>query len=147
MHKLLFIVVALLVTSCFKEKGAEETLSAFVKERFEGALDRNEMADYLSGQMQESILAMEEEEFEKFSDLSKLKKKRFEITHSNCSEAKCFITYIVSYDQHGDSSKEYRVDNKKIAEMMKEENSWKIENVTNVKTYIDSEKALEIEGQ
>ncbi len=147
MRKLLFIVAALLLSGCFKEKGAEETLSNFVKERFSGSLDRNEMGDYLSGQMKDSILSMEEEEFEKFSDLSKYKKKIFKIVHANCSEAKCFITYLISYDQYGESTKDYRVDNKKIAEMIKIESAWKIENVTNVKTYIDAENALDIESK
>ena len=147
MRRLLFIIVALSITSCFKEKGAEETLTTFIKERFNGSLDRNEMGDYLSGQMRESIMAMEEDDFEKFSDLSKFKKKIFKITHANCSEAKCFITYLISYDQYGEKVKDYRVDNKKIAEMVKVETSWKIENVTNVKTYIDAENALQIEGE
>ncbi|CBW28130.1 putative exported protein [Halobacteriovorax marinus SJ] len=147
MHKLLIILVALSVTSCFKEKGAQETLSTFIQKRFNGSLDRTEMADYLSGQMKDSVLAMEEEEFDKFSDMSKYKKKTFKITHSNCSEAKCFLTYIISYDQFGESTKDYRVDNKKIAEMVKLEKEWKIENVTNVKTYIDADKTLEIEAE
>ncbi|WP_372652602.1 hypothetical protein [Halobacteriovorax sp.] len=147
MRRLLIVVVALLLTGCFKEKGAEETLSTFVNARFNGDLDRNEMGDYLIGEMNDSIMAMEEEEFENFSDLSKLKKKKFKITHSNCSQEKCFITYIISYDQYGDTSKDFRVDNKKIAEMMKVEKSWKIQNVTNVKTYIDAEKPLDIESK
>mgnify|MGYP001141813607 CR=1 FL=1 len=147
MRRLFIVVIALLLSGCFKEKGAEETLSVFVNARFNGDLDRNEMGDYLSGQIKDSIMAMEEEDFDRFSDLSKLKKKKFKITHSNCSEEKCFITYIISYDQYGDTTKDFRVDNKKIAEMIKIDKSWKIENVTNVKTYIDAEKALEIEAK
>lgn len=147
MRKLLIVIVALLLTGCFKEKGAEETLSVFVNARFDGELDRNEMGEYLSGQMKDSIMEMNEEDFNRFTDLSKLKKKKFKITHANCSEDKCFITYIISYDQYGDKNKDFRVDNKKIAEMMKVDKSWKIENVTNVKTYIDAEKPLDIESK
>ncbi len=144
MPKLLIVLLALVLSGCFKEKGAEETLRSFVEERFKGNLDHNEIGEYLSGTLKSSIMAMNETEFTNYSDLSKYKKKKFKITHSNCSVEKCFITYLISYDQFRDSKKSFRVDNKKIAEMVKLEESWKIENVTNVKTYIESKEALDI---
>lgn len=145
MPKLLLVLLALALSGCFKEKGAQETLRSFVEERFKGNLDHNEIGEYLSGSLKSTIMAMTDEEFTNYSDLSKFKKKKFKITHSNCSIEKCFITYLISYDQLKESTKAFRVDNKKIAEMVKIEESWKIENVTNVKTYIESKEPLEVE--
>jgi hypothetical protein len=147
MNKLLLLTLTLLFTvGCFKEKGAQETLRAYIEGRFQGSLDRLEVSEFLSGHLKKNILEMSDEDFEKYSNLSNLKKKKFKVTYESCSLDKCFITYLISYDQLKDSKDFFRVDSKKIAEMTKIEDEWKIEKVTNVKSYLESKEPLNIEN-
>lgn len=146
MFKYIFLAIALLfTTSCFKEKGASETLKTYIQQRFNGELDRLEIQQYLVGAIHDEIKNMSEDDFEKYSDLSNLKKKKFKVTHENCNSDKCFITYLISYDQFKDSKDFFRVDSKKIAELTKIDDSWKIEKVTNVKSYLESKQPIDIE--
>ncbi len=145
MLKYILIAASLLLsTSCFKEKGASEVLKTYIEGRFDGNYDRLEIAEFLNGSIKEEITAMSDEDFEKYSDLSNLKKKKFMVTHQNCSTDKCFITYLISYNQLKGPKDFFRVDSKKIAEMTKVEESWKIEKVTNVKSYLESKVPIEI---
>jgi hypothetical protein len=145
MFKYVLLLSALLfTTSCFKEKGAAETLRTYIEGRFQGKFDRLEIAEFLNGPIKEDIKKMSDEDFDKYSDLSNLKKKKFKVTHQNCSIDKCFITYLISYDQLKGAKDFFRVDSKKIAEMTKIEDSWKIEKVTNVKSYLESKVPIDI---
>ena len=147
MKKLLLISFTLLFTlGCFKEKGAQETLRGYIEGRFQGDLDRLEVSEFLNGHLKKNVLAMSDEDFEAYSDLSNLKKKKFKVTYESCSVDKCFITYLISYDQLKDSKEFFRVDSKKIAEMTLIEEEWKIEKVTNVKSYLESKTPLNIEA-
>lgn len=142
----IFLCTLLLSYGCFKEKAAQEVLRSYIEGRFRGDFDRLEVAEFLNGEMKDRVMAMSDEDFSSYSDLSSFKKKKFSVTYENCSIDKCFITYIISYDQLKESKDFFRVDSKKIAEMSKIEDSWKIEKVTNVKSYLESKDPLDIEG-
>lgn len=147
MRKLLLIAFTLLFTvGCFKEKGAQDTLRAYIEGRFQGNLDRIEVSEFLNGQLKKNILAMSDEDFATYSNLTNLKKKKFKVTYESCSVNKCFITYLISYDQLKESKEFFRVDSKKIAEMTMIDEEWKIEKVTNVKSYLEAKTPLDIES-
>ena len=87
---------------------------------------------------------MEEEDFKKFLDVKDLKSRKLTVLVKNCEEASCFLTYVLRYSQGKENPKEFGVEVKKIAKIEKVEKSWKLAEISNLKTYIDSKKSLDV---
>ena len=55
--------------------------------------------------------------------------------HKNCQENECFITYIVKYSKFENGKNILNAETKKIAQITKESENWRIVDVNNIKTY------------
>ena len=86
---------------------------------------------------------MGEQEFAKFIDTEHLLKKRVKINLKDCSEEKCSITYTVKYL---DKKSHFIVVIKKIAVLLNIEEKWKVSDVNNIKSHMDSKTEIEIES-
>lgn len=143
MRKLLIVATILLsFISCSKKLGPEETLKEFIDYRFSNNQNMEKVMSYLDGDILEETQQMSEEQFKEFLETEKFKKSSFKVIHSNCNTDKCFLTYILKYVESKDVEKS-ETEVKKIAELRKvDENSWKIFDITNVKTYIENKETI-----
>jgi hypothetical protein len=135
----------LIFTSCTKKTNSEDVLKGYVKYRFSPTQSKDVLLDKTTGSLNERITAMTEEEFKEFVSMEKFKMRKFVINLKRCSDDQCFITYTLSYDQYQDGQRTYETEVKKIAEIRKVEETWKIADVSNVKTYIDSKEELKLD--
>ncbi|MDC1175014.1 hypothetical protein OAT67_06450 [Bacteriovoracaceae bacterium] len=141
MKKIYYILMVLLV-ACNSNKTPETTLKEFVNYRFKSGQSRSDILKMVTGTVEERISNMTDEEFEKFTEVESLQRKKFKVNIKNCEAEKCFLTYTVGYsDNLTDSS--YAVEARKIATLLKEGKVWKIADVNNVKTAIDTKDAIE----
>ena len=138
------LLVFLLVFGCSKSESPEEKLQEFVDYRFQTNQSKDKLLSYLTGKLHSAIESMSEEEFGKFIENLKYKKKKFKIVLKKCSDEKCFITYVLSYTQPVPKNPDFEVEVKKIAEMERVEDQWKISNVSNVKSYIEGMKPIDV---
>ncbi|MBT6325907.1 MAG: hypothetical protein HOJ35_08055 [Bdellovibrionales bacterium] len=139
MEKLSSILVLLLmITACKSEYGPQESLRNYVNYRFSSDQTKEETLSLLTGQLYSEIKKMDDQEFDQFSRVNEINKKKFKILANNCEEKKCFITYIVKYEKFDNKDKSFLVDTKKVAELLYVDNEWKISDVSNIKTFYNS---------
>lgn len=146
MHHISILLLAIsLLTSCTKTNDPEIALKEYVDLRFSNEnISRNDVLKRTSGTLQQQISNMSDDEFTKFQTKN-LKKRAFRILSTKCAKDECFVTYSIKYDTFDNSDgKVFTSEIKKIAQLQKENNEWKIVDVNNIKTFHDSKKALEI---
>lgn len=141
----IMLTILVILLSCTKSANTPEgLLKMYVNDITSSKVDKDYYLKYTTGRLKESISSMSDEEIESLSKASKLSKVRVEIVKSLCQEVKCSITYIISYKSETSDSVTFSTEVKKIAQLVKEEEQWKIESVVNSKTYHESEKAIDI---
>lgn len=136
------ILILLLLASCTKKESAEDVLAAFIKYRFNSYQDKPMLVEMTTGLLNEKISDMDEETFKLFTSTSDLKMRKYKVILSKCSEESCYLTYTLSYDESDEQGRKYETEIKKIAELSKVDDRWKISDVTNVKTFIDAKRPI-----
>lgn len=141
-----FFLSFIFLVACVQEKETpEKTLSTYLKERTSKQVDLEFYQTYTGGKMLASVEALSDEEFSEYARPIDVKKKKFKIMKKNCIEEEnsCFLTYVISYDTPSEKP-ETSAQVKKIAEMKKIDNSWKIVEVVNVKTFYENKESIDI---
>lgn len=145
MSKLIISVILLGLISCVSNKGPEETLRSFVNNRFVSEVDKEDFKKFFAGELLSELEGMDEEAIKAFNSVKGQKKKSFKVNFKRCSDDKCFLTYTLVYDttaqaldkQENERSSGVTVKVKKIAELRKIEQSWKIFGISDIKTLYD----------
>ncbi|MAX65350.1 MAG: hypothetical protein QF441_14620 [Bacteriovoracaceae bacterium] len=141
----LLLIVSFIVLSCDKgAKTPEGLLSMYIKDLTSSQIDKDYFEKYTTGELWERVEGLDEEEFKKFVDLSKVKNPEIDITNKNCIADKCTLTYIIKYDVMEKDKKSFGSEVKKIATLVKSGDIWKISDVTNVKSYFEAESAIDV---
>lgn len=140
-----FICLCVLVVSCDKKsEQPEDVLSNYVTQFLSKSLSKNDAISHLGKNLKTSIEEMDEAEYSSYLEKNSFEKRSFRILLKNCNELKCQMTYVVKYRQKTLATKEYNVDVKKIAQLEKIEEEWKITDIENVKTFIDAKNPIDI---
>ncbi len=141
--KCLFIVCALLsLYSCEDKRGPESVLKRFVDYRFVLGQTRDDMLSMTTGVLNINIAEMTDEEFKNFSNMEGYKLISFNINIKKCEVDQCYLTYIVKYSISKSNELSFNAEIKKIADMRMESGSWKIADISNIKTFYDSKKPI-----
>ena len=144
MKKLIILSFVFSLYSCTQKLGTPEaSLREFINYRYSKDQSKDKLLSMTTGKFQFKINEMSDDEFTLFTGTSNLQKRSFKVVTSNCQKETCFITFISSYNQFQEKEKEFVVETKKIAELTKEEESWKISDVTELKTHIEALKNIE----
>lgn len=137
------LLTSLFTSSCKSEKDPEKVLRSFISYRFESNQSKDKLLNMTTGYLKDSINSMDEEQFKSFVKRSSSAiKKKLSIRLKNCNPKKCYITYVLSYKTK--TSQESIIDVKKIAELDNVEGSWKISDVSNIKSFIDMKNSLDV---
>lgn len=139
--KYVLSLILLILFSCNKDSTPEQALEDLVSSRFK-ASSRDDVLKLTSGNLKNQILSMDDSSLKLFLDSEGLKKRKLDIVHKSCEANKCFIKYILKYDDKRSEDLDFNLEVKKIAELIKEESSWYVTDISNVKTYINSKKEL-----
>ncbi len=145
MNKLISFFLLLFFVACNGPGTPESALKGFVNLSFKGSKDKTDYLARLTGPLLAKYSSMGQEEFNKLLIGEGFKKNSFKILIKNCEEQKCFITYVIKYNQKGQNSS-YDIDTKKVAELVNEDDRWKISDVNDIKTFIDSSEEIRIQN-
>ncbi len=140
--KKIILCLCILFSCTAKIDSPEYALREFTDKRFNKMIDKKNIANYVSGKLLEEISSMTNDEFSLYNELDDLRKKRFKISNKRCEKNKCYITYIISYETVRDEKIEFKTETKKIAEVIKTQDGWRVAEVTHLKTYHDSKQSL-----
>ncbi|MBD66867.1 MAG: hypothetical protein CME62_16815 [Halobacteriovoraceae bacterium] len=140
---LFFILSVTLVFSCSKDAKTPEGLIEMVAlDMTTKKLDKEYFQKYTTGKLLEKIEELNEEELKKYSNLSHVQKPKVEVLRKNCSQQRCSLTYIIRYNVVQNEKVDFKTEVKKIATVIKEDEKWKVEEVTNLKTYHEATQPI-----
>lgn len=143
MRYVLFFFFVLL--SCTKGPTTPEgLLEMYIQDITTKKVNKEYFEKYTSGKLWDSVAELSEEEFTKFVNLKKINNPSVEITNKSCAKDDCTLTYIVKYALIGENNKEFTSEVKKIATLKQFDGNWKILEVTNIKTFVDSKTPIEV---
>ena len=142
----LLLIIAI-SSSCVDKKGTPESaLVNYISMRFSGKIQkRAEFSELLTGKYKKLVDALTEQQYSSFFNLSGRKLNKTSIASTeNKSANQVYITYIVSYRSDSPHDKA-KTDLKQIALLEKENGSWKIAEVSGIKTYHDMKEPIKID--
>lgn len=120
----------------------EGLLRMYVNDITTKSVGKDYYLKYTAGELKSSVEEMDEEEIKKSSYMENVKRAKVEVLNKNCQEAKCVLTYTVSYDTVEGDKATFSSETKKLAEFVKQEDEWKISSVTNLKTFIEAKEPI-----
>lgn len=143
MKNILIVFILILNVACTKgAKSPEGLIKMFAKDLATKNLDMDYYEKFTTGEMLSQIKEMGEEEFEKNTRMVNVTDVKVEILSKNCEGNKCVVTYSAKYKTKNKEEGTFGSEVKKIAEVIKEEEFWKMAKVTNLKTFHESNQAI-----
>ncbi len=140
-----YIALLVFLVGCFsKGDSPEAILREFVESRLEKVVSRDYVLGHTTGKMRVSIEAMNDEEFAKFADLTAYKRDTFKVISKSCQEKRCYLTYSLAYRKKSEFEGTWNSEVKKIAEILWVEGKWLIADVSNIKTYHETNQTIEV---
>jgi uncharacterized membrane protein len=145
MNKLIYVLSFLVIFGCTKGADTPEALiKTFVKDVATKKIDREYYQKYTTDKFLAVVEDQSDEELEKNSRMSGVKEVKVKILSKNCDGPKCIVTYTVSYTTETKEDSNFKSVVKKIAEVVKVDDYWKLSNLRNLKTFHESNKAIDV---
>jgi len=138
----LFCFLAIFIFSCNQKDGPVNTLKKYIDYRFSSEQSKEGILEKTTGKLHDYVSVLEGNTLDAFMKSRNVKKKKLSIKSKKCTEDICFITYIVAYNHFSEGKNTFDIEVKKIAELRLIEDVWKIYDVNNVKTYMESKEEL-----
>lgn len=142
MTKVFILLATLAVFSCSKKTGPEATLKDYIDYRFSPGQEKEVILSKTTGPLYEQIETMSDEDLVRFLNNDSVKKNKVEIEHSSCEQNTCNITYLIKYSKFKDKKEIFQIELKKIAELRKEEDEWKIANINEIKSFYEAKEEI-----
>lgn len=135
--KYFLLFTVLMAASCTKKSTPEGFLKEYIYSRYGKKVKKDYILSKATGNFYEEVSSIDGEKLESLLDLSKFSLKKFKVLSKDCGNNTCTISYSIKYKQAKDT-----VSSKKIVELSKVEDAWRISQVNNVKTFIESEQIV-----
>lgn len=144
----IFLLFSLFNACSDSNSTPELALERFIKYRFSNSQDRRELLSQLVPPLYDQISQLDDAEFSKFSTLGGERLKKLSLKSKNCRShgQECSIQYVLVYDTYDANKASFETETKKLAVLKRENNEWKVSSISNVKTYHESKKPVEIEA-
>lgn len=137
------LICFIFLVSCTKgAKSPDGLIKMFAKDVATKKLDMDYFEKYTTGDMLAAIQDIGLEDFEKKTRMVNVSGVKIDILNKNCENAKCIITYLVKFKTKNKEEGKFGSEVKKVAEVIQDEEFWKLSKVTNLKTFHESTKAI-----
>lgn len=143
MKILVFGLALFMIYSCSEKPDSPEgLLKLYINDLATKDVDLDYHLQRTTGELRASIESSGLEEFKKSEELANVKKVDVSILHKNCSSDRCVLTYTVAYELRTDNKVSSYNESRKIAKLLKVDDEWKLAEITNIKTFIDSKDPI-----
>lgn len=143
MKNMLFLLVLVISFSCTNGAETPEGLiEMFVKDVSTKKIDRDYYQKFTTGKFLEVVESLSDEDLEKNERMAGVDDVSVKIISKSCQDDKCVLTYIVKYNTNSKEDKSFASEVKKVAEVVKSGEDWKLSDLRNMKTYHESEEAI-----
>lgn len=137
------ILFLFLASACTSKRGPEETLREYISYAVSGDVSVEGFKSRSAGQLLERLNEMDEADFENYAqEMAHVDQNRIRIHSNTCDQERCSLTYTVTYDSKAEGEKIYQVEVRKIAELSKIEEVWKLSSINNVKSYYEGSREI-----
>ncbi|MBC75788.1 MAG: hypothetical protein CME64_07215 [Halobacteriovoraceae bacterium] len=141
MNKFFTFCLIVLFGACSPSpKTPDGLLKMVIKDVATKELSKDYFLKHTSGELKSSIEAMDDEELKRSDLLKSISGTKTKILNETCQENSCSITYVVSYKSSKESS--FSTETKKIAQLEKVEDKWKISKITHLKTFHEANEPI-----
>jgi hypothetical protein len=139
----LFICV-LILQGCFPHKAQtpEEVLREYITYRFSPDQTREKLLEFTTGEISAKVEALTEDQLKRYTNTGIYQLKNIKVVLKSCSEKACSITYILSFSRTKGDSLLNEI--KKVAELEDVGGSWRVKDVSTVKTYFESDVPIDV---
>lgn len=142
------IILSVLAFSCTKSANSPEAaLTKYIDYRFSSWQKKDELLSKTTGELNEALKPLSEEQLNQLVNSDQYKKRKLKINLKKCSADECHITYTLAFSKIRTKAKEFDIDVKKIATVIREDGKWKIADISDIKTYIKSSKELKVSSE
>lgn len=129
------------MASCNQDEGPEQVLRSYINIRFQEKQNFDDLIAKTTGELRSNLKSLSDEERIKFDQSGQFKKNALKILSKDCSDKKCDITYIISYERKNQENP-YKAEIRNIAKLVNEDGDWKISSVGGLKSYFGSKKEI-----
>lgn len=138
------LICIFLLQGCFPKKALkpEDALREYIIYRFSSGQTKEKNLELTTGEARAKVESLTDEQFKKYINTGVYRLKNVKVVLKSCVATKCSITYIISYNKAEGESQLSEI--KKIAELEQVEGSWKIKDVSTVKTYFESDVPINV---
>jgi hypothetical protein len=131
----------LFISSCNQDEGPEQVLRSYITIRFQEKQNFDDLLEKTTGELKANLKSLSGDDRIKFDQSSQFKKNSLKILSKDCSEKKCDITYIISYEKKNQDNP-YKAEIRNIAKLVNEDGDWRISSVGGLKSYFGSKKEI-----
>lgn len=117
-------------------KSPEGLIEMYVSDITTRSVDRDYFNTYTDGELLATVQELSDEDFKEFITVKAVKNARVKILTKNCTnDENCSLTYLIKYDVAGGGDSNFKTEVKKLAEVKKFDDVWKLLSVQNLKTF------------
>lgn len=136
-------IISLLLIGCKRELGPEESLREYVDYALSSNPTKDGFMSRSTGELLTMLEMMDPDEFEDYAkEMAHVDRRRLRVNSSQCDNEKCSITYTINYNSLSNDESIYTVEVRKIAQMIQEEDRWRLASIINVKSHYDGTKEI-----
>ena len=140
MIKIILILTLTTLFGCTQGDKPNQVLESYINYRFKGTkVSKEKLLEALTGTLAERVNAMSDSQINSEIFVGKYKLRKFKVLNSKCMQDKCFSTYTIKYDTYTQGKRIVSSVIKEVAELIRVSGKWKIADVSNIKTYHESE--------
>lgn len=127
----------------------EGVIKKYISEVTKSEKDIEQLRELLTGELDEQLEGLSSEEVTEFFEIGAIKSTKVNITKTSCDQEDiCFVTYNLSYETIDEAQKpDFETQVRKVAKVVKVDGSWKIAEISNVKTYHEAQNAIEVDSK
>ena len=141
------IIIALLFfQSCTqKSYGPEATLREYVNDRFSKNQSKEELLQKTTGELYRDLNNLSEETLNTLVDSEKYRRGSLKVNLKKCNQTRCHITYTLKVIKKASGRNDFEIEVKKIAQLDREGEQWKISKISELKSYFGTEKPIDVD--
>ena len=139
------VIVLLFFQACAKKDiGPEDTLRDYIRYRFSKNQDKETLLKKTTGELYEDLNALDEKTLNALVNVETYRRGSLRINLKKCKPTRCYITYTLAITKRKDGKKDFEIEVKKIAQIEREGEVWKISKITELKSYFGAEKPIDV---
>lgn len=143
-----YLILLLLLIGCSKDfSKPDEMVTHYFSEITSKKVSRDFFSKYTTGNLEESILGMSDDEFELFTTSNLAQRVSINITNENCLGNICNLTVILKYSTTNQDNERVDSEIKKIVELERVEEYWKVSKMSNIRTFHEGKSPIHVESK